>query len=1369
MSSTITRNSDVSRYLYLNDEDINLDNNGLLVRYDRWRLSDKAIGIEKAVDLPGGIIIAEGGMGKTTYLESLCILVQEPTARMYKLGEYISDSNTLGEEITQWVDSLEVGIGSTLILDGLDEAPDLAGGIVRKLRTLPESIKIWIASRDVEQIRSIQASLETRATKIRTYRLAPLSRQNLSEFASAQKIEPDAFIDAVEREGVTTICSKPIGCLHALELFQQNGLVGATQMEIWDAGLMRLCDENRSPTRALVGLSKFTVQEVYECTAWIAVNLILSGSQFVWSEESSYCPDHTISLESLVLTEVPIALLRETVSRGVFSPLGDGRHKFYHKLYLDYMAAIGVNKYIPAQNWSSLFISADQNQIFLQHIQLVTFLSVLNESFLKEVASIQPEILLLSRDTVDLIGRETLTSALLNRAPNLSRHERSFGQYQKYLSNLTHVELGETLSSVLRDKSSPPTIIEMAIEIATECACKEIADLLATRMLNHGLDLEKRKAAGWALRRIGTPKARERLAKLLPISPKDDPLDDLRGLTLHALWPDHLSNEELVLHLTPKQAKNYGGAYSFFLRQYFVKTLSSNPEDQNLAPLLEWAVSNLRKNEPFDSIGEVARVVYTYAWKLNTPELDPLLARGYTAGVKNYYSPFLSLDDSQSDGPVSGLSRQDFDSNLEKRKGVMKEIIRDVPEGLDLSNIWVNDYPLYTQVDLNWLFEEVKESCEEDERRNWAVCIKGVSRIADIQKYLTLFVEMHHKFPELFDDPEVTIAVLKEGEAKYQLQQDKWNLEHKKRLEKAVQTQDNILTDIKSHLDNQDTPASAFGGIASWLFSKDGRRELGTPDLSEAPLWQMLSKEQQKQMMLMAKLYLTDCTFTPTEKGNHDYSLAQALTLLRLMQPDVFQKLGGEIWSKAGIELIKATFGSNSEYMDPLLDRLSQEYPTQATESLLEVVKQELEEGHFFSLQTWGNRLTSKQAEQCIQILNQSEVPTKVKTSLLLQLAEIEIGQTAVTNYLERIFNAGWTSHPEAEYHRLRSLLFECEPVRYIEVLLKGIDEDPEWGKEWLQTVVRRESLLSPFTKCSPEQIAHFYAWLHTQYPPANEPKHEGAYSPSSIDEVYMLEKHILGHLTRSGRPGCADSLEWLGIKFPSEDWFGDCAIEARKLETAHLAPLLRIKVIKELRDSEEASRRVVLNIVDLAKVVCESVDNYQIRLQGDNARISDLWELGLNPKPRDEEYLSDHLKDYLDLVLTNGIVINREVQIERKKYKDGKPGSRTDLWIQAIADGGDVLTYCIEVKCNWNPSSNTAIRDQLVDKYLSGGTASGGMLLLGWYECKNWDTSDPRQSKSTVIWDDSIAALADLESQASSLNKDGCLINAKVLNCMLS
>jgi len=155
------------------------------------------------------------------------------------------------------------------------------------------------------------------------------------------------------------------------------------------------------------------------------------------------------------------------------------------------------------------------------------------------------------------------------------------------------------------------------------------------------------------------------------------------------------------------------------------------------------------------------------------------------------------------------------------------------------------------------------------------------------------------------------------------------------------------------------------------------------------------------------------------------------------------------------------------------------------------------------------------------------------------------------------------------------------------------------------------------------------------------------------------------------------------------------------------------------------------------------------------------LWNIiGDNPVHKSEEDFSDHIKRYLDSTFKNhGIVINREVQIRRKLYKDGEPGARTDIWIQAINKNGETITLCIEVKGNWNQSAQDALTDQLIGKYMNGPdrTATAGILLVGWFGDNlggNWESKEK--------------AIQDLSSQVEAARLDDWLVEKCLIDCTL-
>ena len=236
---------------------------------------------------------------------------------------------------------------------------------------------------------------------------------------------------------------------------------------------------------------------------------------------------------------------------------------------------------------------------------------------------------------------------------------------------------------------------------------------------------------------------------------------------------------------------------------------------------------------------------------------------------------------------------------------------------------------------------------------------------------------------------------------------------------------------------------------------------------------------------------------------------------------------------------------------------------------------------------------------------------------------------------------------------------------------------------------------------------------------------------------------------------------------FPTDTWLTNRIIDARRAEQATTLPKLSVENIKELSKQKTDSRYLLYSVHDLLDLVMNELKSYRTYLQSDTPAVRYLWNS--DPiRPRNEEDLSDHLKNYLDLRLTTDVVINREVQILRKLFNDGMPGSRTDLWIQAFDEHGSALTICIEVKCNWNNSAKTALKAQLIDKYMSGQTATAGIFLLGWFGCDSWDRNDNRRTAATAIWSDMDSAIADLQKQAEKEQNNGSAVRSIVIDCTL-
>lgn len=1355
----------VQRYLYPCGSEIWLDSNGLLVSSSGSLWHKKLIDLGGVAELSGGILLAEGGMGKTTFMEQLRDSIQNQSIHLFKLGEYVGDPVGFRTDLDANLASSGGNTAQTVILDGLDEAPELAGTILRKLRQLPDSASVWISSRDIAAVRAIQSE----RPELTSYSLAPLTETDLRTLASQADVDCDGFLGAATRQGVLPICAKPLGCELALSVFRENGLVGVAQRDLWQRGIERLCDETPSPTRQLVGTPQFTLDEILHCSAWVSLCLALSENHFVWSGESSHCPQQSIGISDLTSTLFTTALIRTTLERGVFSPLGDGRISYSHEIYRDYLAAFGFATFIPAEHWISLLMNGQRDAVFPQRAGIAAWLATYNTGVLAELSAIQPELLLASADSVQAVGPSKLCAALLERVESLSIRQR---QSEPILSNLHRLKDAKTpdlLRNCLLDAGASIAAIELATAVAENCEYTELAGVLADRVLDVSLSLRERVDAAYAVCRLENEDARSRLKSLLPINPAADTYGELRGTVLRACWPGHLTPGELILHLIKPQKSNYSGAYRHFLNYDLPASLESSLDENSAAVLLNWALPHINEHDPYGALGRLARTIYTACWKWTaTPAVAKLLADGYVKALSEYRSPFLQKRYEGDRTTSSLLTREDVLEDVDGRFAVLKTILTCCEiDARDLAHIPFNDFPLYTQKDLPLLFDRAMADPSGALAEQWTICIKAVLMRAGLDAYADRVDQLHVLRSDLIDDFQKLRADMDAATKHSEELNKKWKKKEEDRKEKYADYQRQIDSVIKEALHTPDLKPESFADLSSWLNSEKGMCSIGSIDIRLSPGWTKLTEDEQSAMLDLAHRYLIEGEIQPTAPNQHQYSVASSLTALRVLRPGAYASLSRDVWQKCSVELLKAAMHDNMDLLAPLFDTLSEKYPDAATGALLEVLSQELQRDFISIIRNWGNRLSDTQARAILAVAEDPATDHRHRFLLVDDLAR-HGKEGLARGHLEALFIGGWGVPPDPEFHKLRRLAFVLSPASYIRQLLDALSANPTWGRQWIESSieVHDNTFQGALLSCEVNDIANMYIWLHAQYPAETSPEH--VYTPGPLDEIHMFKNNIINHLTKSGRDGSTAALERIFHCFSADTWLSNCILDARSAEQTNALPLLSVAQINKLCEQRTASRCLVDSSHDLLNLIMTSLEGYRNYLQCDTPAVGDLWNTVDPIRPRDEEYLSGHLKRYLDLRLTTDVVINREVQIRRKLFNDGVSGSRTDIWIQTIDKRGQALTLCIEVKCNWNGSAKTALKDQLIDKYMSGGTATAGILLLGWFECSSWDNSDSRLAASTTTWPDAEEALVDLQDQADQGQKDGNDVRAVILDCAL-
>jgi hypothetical protein len=202
-----------------------------------------------------------------------------------------------------------------------------------------------------------------------------------------------------------------------------------------------------------------------------------------------------------------------------------------------------------------------------------------------------------------------------------------------------------------------------------------------------------------------------------------------------------------------------------------------------------------------------------------------------------------------------------------------------------------------------------------------------------------------------------------------------------------------------------------------------------------------------------------------------------------------------------------------------------------------------------------------------------------------------------------------------------------------------------------------------------------------------------------------------------------------------------------------------------ELAQKHES--RLVQSASHLQDVILESLADLQITLQDETPAAPDLWD---ESTPKDENHLSDYIKRFLDRDLkSRGIIALREVEIRRGEGSG--MGERTDIHVTGIVhgvatDSFDHVRVIIEVKGTWHTEVETAMRTQLVDRYLRDNQFQHGIYLVGWYMCEQWDRNSASYKKSRKETCD--CAKQRFEAQAAALSNDTQLIRAVVLNAAL-
>jgi hypothetical protein len=492
----------------------------------------------------------------------------------------------------------------------------------------------------------------------------------------------------------------------------------------------------------------------------------------------------------------------------------------------------------------------------------------------------------------------------------------------------------------------------------------------------------------------------------------------------------------------------------------------------------------------------------------------------------------------------------------------------------------------------------------------------------------------------------------------------------------------------------------------------------------------------------------------------------RALRLLKNLAPDSVSEIPASAWAKWAPIILYYPISTGTGEEEPHLELVATAYrqaPEAFIDTLLFLLEKENEEkGHLFILhdlkRSWDDRLAG----------------------LLLEKAkDPRLKPPCVGHLLKDLLDYGFDEAEELAGTLVESCSGADEEgraraVAAWPVVWAAMQRDDEFAGELVGAIANgaHHSDLSS-KRLSERQAADLYIWLVRRYPHSEyyiQYREDSLTSIGFKESVSMWRDDIPGDLQNRGTPEACLQIERIAAELPELRDRLKWTLHHARAETRRktwAAP--RPEYVLDL--ARKRTTRLVQNGDQLLEALIESLGRLQKRLQGETPAVFALWnEAGASYAPKDEERLSDEIKLHLEQDLAErGIVVNREVVIRRGG--GGRRGERTDIHVDATVFGSDrgrydTVSAIIETKGCWNRELDTAMEDQLVNRYLQDNECHHGLYVVGWFNCQHWDDADQRKARAPRHSID--VARERFEDQASRLSQGELLVRSVVLDTSL-
>lgn len=1360
------------------------------------------------------ILVGEPGIGKSTEIEDL----------------YHSTQKEVGEDHTLWIDLKSVMTPDSFIdrltndpryknwsesneplylfLDSFDEGtfsfPRFANAFSTLLTDHQKNIPnlyLRISCRTALWPSYMEGSLAVlwEEENCQTHELCPLTKKDVEVALDTQGIDKKAFLAEVESKEVSGLAGKPLTLNFLMDVFIENkGHLPDKKSDIYSRGCELLALEPDVSRRVNPSVKpKLNLPQKIAIAERIAVATLVGGKPTIVIENEDKLLDNEIGITQLhgreIVDDAPVTLgdeeIKEVLNTGLFSARGNGKIGWAHQTYGEYLAARYIVRHqLPWKQIQSLLFQDPLKigifQVVPQLYEVGAWLASLEPSFFDNAVLLDPEFLLLSdANVITDQQKQALVEQLLFRLDRGELVDRWETFNDSNYKKLNHPNIAAQLQPYIENSSKDLVVRRAAIDIARACKASSLEKPLVKIALDSDDNLTIRVHAALTVAHIGSEESKQALKPLADAGFPDDPEDEFKGAVLRALWPNHISTQEVFALITPPKKRSFHGAYYGFVDKEFAESLRK----EDVLPGLTWIEANALTPERLEYfLGTLSDTIMLKAWEeIADPQVLEKFA-GISYARLNEFAGIVG--DRALSEKIAAKFQTAIEGNDEGRRSLIKRLAQIIKEkdkkpGRKAFILYHRSHvQLILPKDLEWFIKWLEDEKDEEMQKIIAELISSTFRINDTT-HIDLIYKARQGNSFLEEETRFWFAPVELASESAKEQRERWADEQKWQEKRERNEQQEILKVLSPDKITELLEKSEAGDMDSWWRLNNAmcmyQHELDDSKFEDLPGWKIIDEQIRERIIEGGRRFLAEQECKPEMwlgKGKIYFPAIagfRAIKAFHEREPEFIEKQGPEFWKKWAPITLGMPLVSNDRENGKIIALAYKHAPDEVIATLDVLVDHEA--------QRYNSLLINDLLEDCLDDRMSIFLLGKAKQQGFSPKASGDIihfllhhNDKATKEYVKSKIKVPLPAgEPEKEeiISSAASLLQNAVREDW-EFLWELMIKDNEFGRALVfrahDSPLRGADVLQDISE---SQLADLFIWLTNEFPPEEYKHPEGGGTVTPKISIGDWRDSVIRALMEKGTAEACRQIERVANALPQYKWIKQYTlVEARRITTQKSWQPPEISNLFKLVENHDL--RLVNSPDELMDIVLDSLSSFQQKLQkNDHPQAIRLWnENGRPPisSPKDENRLSDEVATHLTEDLkSRGIIVGREVEIRR--------GNETDIHISVHKRDhlgrpiDDPMKVTIEVKGCWHPDLNTAMESQLVGQYLSTDDCRHGIYLIGWFTCDKWnDPKDSRKKKVPKL--DINAAVKKFEQQAEEVStKTSLRVQSFVLDARLT